>query len=275
MYCVIQEIETKKFNQYGSHKELASIETRITTSEGTFTRYSYGYGNERFHRPIRKAYKISIHESKRVNGVVTKKQYAVTTVNYYDFVEVDIVDCVMKNRVEKIAEALNVYIDDIWNTIADKTEPLEQRIRSEFERTEEYKTEKKHSMIIANYCKKRYEFIKQYECAPSEYEYCYDLYGELRNPEYLEKVKREYGYRKSYEEKSRSYQESFYRNYSSGSSSYTSYSKISSSTYSNNQDIFKKFYRTLSKAYHPDSNPDKDTSEEMKLLNQLKGEWGV
>ena len=39
--------------------------------------------------------------------------------------------------------------------------------------------------------------------------------------------------------------------------------------------MLKKFYRTLSKAYHPDRNPGKDTSEEMKLLNQLKNEWGV
>ena len=42
-----------------------------------------------------------------------------------------------------------------------------------------------------------------------------------------------------------------------------------------NKAMLKKFYRTLSKAYHPDSNPDKDTSEEMKLLNQLKSDWGV
>ena len=39
--------------------------------------------------------------------------------------------------------------------------------------------------------------------------------------------------------------------------------------------MLKKFYRTLSKAFHPDSNPDKDTSEEMKMLNQLKSEWGL
>ena len=29
--------------------------------------------------------------------------------------------------------------------------------------------------------------------------------------------------------------------------------------------LLKKFYRTLSKAFHPDSNPDKDTSEEILL----------
>ena len=39
--------------------------------------------------------------------------------------------------------------------------------------------------------------------------------------------------------------------------------------------MLKNFYRMLSKAYHPDSNPDKDTSEEMKMLNSLKDEWGI
>ena len=39
--------------------------------------------------------------------------------------------------------------------------------------------------------------------------------------------------------------------------------------------MLKKFYRTLLKAFHPDSNPDKDTSEEMKMLNRLKSDWGV
>ena len=42
-----------------------------------------------------------------------------------------------------------------------------------------------------------------------------------------------------------------------------------------NKAIFKQFYRTLSKIYHPDSNQGKDTSEEMKVLNQLKSDWGV
>ena len=37
----------------------------------------------------------------------------------------------------------------------------------------------------------------------------------------------------------------------------------------------KKAYRALAKKYHPDSNPDQDTSAEMKLLNRLKSEWGL
>lgn len=35
----------------------------------------------------------------------------------------------------------------------------------------------------------------------------------------------------------------------------------------------KQFYRELSKKFHPDANPDTDTSQQMQLLNQLKNEW--
>ena len=39
--------------------------------------------------------------------------------------------------------------------------------------------------------------------------------------------------------------------------------------------MLKKFYRSLSKTYHPDLNPNEDTTEAMKLLNKLKEQWGV
>ena len=39
--------------------------------------------------------------------------------------------------------------------------------------------------------------------------------------------------------------------------------------------ILRRFYRSLSKLYHPDRNPGVDTGEEMQLLNRLKEQWGV
>ena len=39
--------------------------------------------------------------------------------------------------------------------------------------------------------------------------------------------------------------------------------------------VLKQFYRELSKKFHPDANPDIDTSQQMQLLNQLKQEWGL
>ena len=39
--------------------------------------------------------------------------------------------------------------------------------------------------------------------------------------------------------------------------------------------MLKQFYRELCKKYHPDSNQNKDTSQEMQLINRLKEAWGV
>ena len=56
-----------------------------------------------------------------------------------------------------------------------------------------------------------------------------------------------------------------------GSSS-RSYSDYGASNYSEEEkDMLKQFYRVLSKKYHPDANPNTDTSKQMQLLNQLKG----
>ena len=54
------------------------------------------------------------------------------------------------------------------------------------------------------------------------------------------------------------------------------YSGPLSSTYTDNErGILKQFYRSLSKLYHPDLNPDTDTTAQMQLLNKLKEQWGV
>ncbi len=84
MYCVIQEIERKKPNPYGASKELEAYSP--FEIEGR-AKWSYRYTDDKFERPIKTAYKISIHESRRVNGVVTKRQYVITTVDYYYLAE--------------------------------------------------------------------------------------------------------------------------------------------------------------------------------------------
>ena len=70
MYCVIQEIERKTVST-GEPKEL---EVYTWTCNGE-TIYSYRSSEERFERTIKKAYKISLHQSYRENGKVKKKQY--------------------------------------------------------------------------------------------------------------------------------------------------------------------------------------------------------
>ena len=83
MYCVIQEVELKKKNVYGSYKELKVYTTEHIINNIKTTWYRYCYGGEKFERPIRKAYKVSIHKSYREDGKVKKKQWVIGTMDYY------------------------------------------------------------------------------------------------------------------------------------------------------------------------------------------------
>jgi len=275
MFCVIQEIETKKPNKNGYAKELLSREMNSSLL-GNY--YYWTYSSESFERPIKKAYRISIHQSYRENGRVKKKQFVLCTANYYEFATdtFSLYDW-CDTRIQEIAKELSADVDEIYDMIQTKISGLESKIQDEFSKTEEYKVHQEHEKITTIYALRKTEFTREYEVDEKEYDKCYDVFGKLRNPEYLEKIKREYKQRKEYEEKSRSYQEDFYSNYNKffgGNAS--SYGKFSSSNYtSEDKEMFKRFYRVLSKKFHPDANPDIDTSKEMQLLNRLKNDWGV
>ena len=71
MFCVIQEVEVKTVPA-GEPKGFVVDETKITWDGEGYTKYSYHYASERFERPIRKSYRISVHESYRENGKVKK-----------------------------------------------------------------------------------------------------------------------------------------------------------------------------------------------------------
>ena len=86
MFCVIQEVEVKTVPA-GEPKGFVVDETKITWDGEGYTKYSYHYASERFERPIRKSYRISVHESYRENGKVKKKQTVICTVGYYDIVD--------------------------------------------------------------------------------------------------------------------------------------------------------------------------------------------
>ena len=99
-----------------------------------------------------------------------------------------------------------------------------------------------------------------------EYNRCFDVFGVLRNKEYLEQIKEQHKARKESERRYRKTWGSTYEQSTAGG-----YSVPSVSTYSEDERaILKKFYRSLSKTYHPDLNPNEDTTEAMKLLNKLK-----
>ena len=237
--------------------------------------YWHHYSEECFERDIKKAYRITIHESYRENGKVKKKQFGICTVDYYDLATDWF--CLYdwgNSKIEIAAKELNCSEEEIYSLIEKKLEPIQERIIEEFQQTEEYKTHEEHEKITTLHAARKVEFNAKYNLSGNEYDKCYDVFGVLQNPEYLKKIEKDYEARQRYEQESRRYYEEYYNNYNQDSSS--SYGGSISNTYKEeDKAVLKQFYRELSKKFHPDANPDTDTSQQMQLLNQLKQDWGL
>lgn len=270
MYCVIQETVRKKPDRYGEHLEIIVYQNQWRLDESKPFTWAWKYSEDRFDRPHHEAYKVTIHQSYREGGKVKKRQYAVCTLSYYDIVEYSLYDCA-DGRIQATAEKMGVDPAEVYDIIETKLEPLRERLEADFHQSPEYITKQEHERIRANYMTAQSQFCRKYDVDKDEYDRCYDVFGTLRNKEYLQQIKAQYKARK---ESERSYREHFRSSYSGYSGS--SYSFSSVSTYTEDETaILKQFYRSLSKKFHPDMNPERDTTEEMKLLNRLKGEWGV
>ena len=275
MYCVIQEVERKRKNQNGYSKELKSEYMQMSINGQDESHYWHHYSEERFERDIKKAYRITIHESYRENGKVKKKQFGICTVDYYDLATDWF--CLYdwgNSKIETAAKELNCSEEELYTLIEKKLEPIQERIIEEFKQTEEYKTHEEHEKITTLHAARKVEFNAKYNLSGNEYDKCYDVFGVLQNPEYLKKIEKDYEARQRYEQESRRYYEKYYNNHNQDSSS--SYGGSISNTYKEeDKAVLKQFYRELSKKFHPDANPDTDTSQQMQLLNQLKQEWGL
>ncbi|MEY8356812.1 hypothetical protein AALB39_26160 [Lachnospiraceae bacterium 54-53] len=275
MYCVIQEIKTRRMQKNGYPKR---IESYYTKSNVMPNYYGYYYSTERFERPIKKAYRISIHESYREDGIVKKNQYGICTVNYYDLAD-DIFTLYDwgDSKISIAADSLGCSPEFLYNLIQKKLAPLQERIQAEFAQTEEFKVHEEHERITTLYAARKAEFNTRYGIVGSnEYDQCYDVFGTLQNPQRLNEIEAEYIAKKKREKQAK---QTYRRYYDDFFSNYGKNQKESCPVSGHHEDgdkiILKQFYRTLSKTYHPDSNPGKDTSEEMKLLNQIKAEWGL
>lgn len=279
MFCVIQEISTRKPST-GNPKRIEVYKSEWSVDGVKHYRYCWRYSGERFERPLKLSYRISIHHSYRENGKVKKKQFVICTAQYYDIAEnyFDIYDEWYTGKIMTIAREMSVETDEIYSLLDAKISPLEKKIQEEYRSTEEYKAYIKNRKILDEYENRKTEFAKEYEVDRDEYDRCYDVFGELMEKEYLDKIKREYKWRKKYEERSRGYQKDFYDNYFKGAfgGSGGSYHTFLCGNYTDSdKEVLKRFYRVLSKMFHPDANPGTDTSKEMQLLNQLKTEWGL
>ncbi|WP_375199990.1 hypothetical protein [Bacillus sp. RS11] len=277
MFCVIQKIQKKKPDEYGAAKELL-VETDVYTVDGEeITEYTYHYSEDRFERPILDAYKISIHHSYRENGKVKKKQWAICTMGYYDIVEYCFDDKVVKSVLDaKIAE-MGIKRGQFYRMVYDKLNPLEDAIKAEYEQTEEYKTHKEHQAILTTHRNTKREFEKLY--GKDTYNRIYDVYGIVRNKEYLERLIAAKGTaeeaQKAQEEyKRRSEQEQWKRfeeHFGKGGGSYSS--TLNSNYSENEKTMLKEIYRMASKKFHPDACGD--DGSKMKFLTKLKDQWGL
>lgn len=267
MFCVIQKVMLKKPNPYGEYREIEVFPMEMTVNGISQTPiWHWRYTGGRFERPHLDAYKISIHQSYREQGKVKKHQYSICTMSYYDIVTYSLADCA-SGRIEATSERLGVDEGEIYQLIEMKLSPLRERLEVDYHQSEEYKTIQKHQHIFDVNNKARSAFCERYGVDGSEYDRCYDVFGALRNEAYLQQIIQQY---RAY----RSYRRADYSNYSDDSSS--GYAPLSSSTYTEEETIMlKQFYRDLSKKYHPDLNPGKDTTTQMKLLNKLKETWRI
>lgn len=274
MFCVIQTLQRKKNDPHGAYKKYEVSSVTISFPDGTSkTHYSYypDYEAGRFERPHREAYRISIHESRREGGKVVKRQCAIATIGYYDFAGrfslYDYIDA-------GINRAVNMFGTDyetLFSLVEQKVQPLSDKIKKEFHKSEEYKACRQREKVEKAHQKAKKKFGEQYGVDPDEYDYCYNIFGELMDKAYLDEIIRQYEQQKEAYRSYRSNGRSTYESYS-----YGSYSIPSASTYNESETaILKQFYRSLSKAYHPDLNPGKDTTAEMQLLNKLKESWRI
>ena len=186
MFCVIQELQLKKYNDLGAYKRLEVMTNPFRTSK--HPQYGYWETGERYHRPNRTAYKISVHENKRINGVVTKKQFVVTTVDYYTIAEGWFLFGEHHNKLSGIAEKLKVDVGLVYAVIEDKTKPLEERIKAEFATTDEFRFTAERKSIIEVYKQKKADFALRYGCDEREYDFCFNVFGELLNRGYYEEI---------------------------------------------------------------------------------------
>lgn len=263
MYCVVQEIQNKKQNPYGAHKEL---EVYTWGYDGVVV-YAYGWSEERFERPIKTSYKITLRESRRVNGKVKAKIWTLKTISYYSMAEYGYYEDV-ERPLQDISDETGIPLDKLYDIVEAKLEPLYERIRAEYEQTEEYKTSQRNSAITRKYAEEKIKFEKIY--GNNTYDRCYDVFGTLRNAAYLEQLKQNHSY---YKKQRSNYNSYSYQNYFKGNYNSSSYQQNISSNYTEEDKVkLKKCFKILAKYFHPDSATG-DT-ELMQFINdKLKKEW--
>jgi hypothetical protein len=101
----------------GEPKEIL-VDSYIWSNNGqTGKTYTYKMSNEKYERPISKAYSISLEED---------KIYSLCVIHYYDLVDYDLEDCIGENKIDSIAKQINVSSDEIWLNIKKNLSPYKR-----------------------------------------------------------------------------------------------------------------------------------------------------
>ena len=161
MFCVIQEIITKRENPPGFPKRLEVTHYATYAEDGTEQiKWGYAYSDECFERPVKKSYKVSVHQSYRdKDGKPKKKEFVLFTVKYYDLAtgEFDTYNWGV-DKIEKVAAILGVSEEEIYKAVESKIRPLELELQEEFQQTEESQTYRRNLRIVLEYERKKRQF---------------------------------------------------------------------------------------------------------------------
>lgn len=99
MFCVIQEIPTRKPST-GTPKRIEAYKSEWSMNGIKQCRYGWRYSDERFERPLKPSYRISIHQSYREDGKVKKSNLSYVTARYYEHLR-KIFSVYMMNGIQK------------------------------------------------------------------------------------------------------------------------------------------------------------------------------
>lgn len=252
MYIYVKITKSKRKSK-GYGKELIPGTKEI----GNIIVNTYSYSEDCFEREPKWIYTITLLESSRDANKVKTKQATVCSVNYYDVAEDAIEEKIYFDMLEKLDEAIlkikgeqlsEDELEELQDEFAAKTNFIDD-IYEEFKQTEEYKVHKKHYDILRKYQKRKEKFLEENDCFDTEYDVCYDIYGNLTNKNYLYKI----------QNRKKKIKEIY---------------NVNTSFDDDDKILLKKMYRTLCKAYHPD-NCSIDCIQEMQLINRLKEQWGI
>lgn len=200
MYCVIQQVMRKKPDPLGEYREIRAYPLEWSINDvPQVPSWRWEWSGGRFERPHLEAYKITIHQSYREGGRVKKRQYAVCTMSYYDICESWWGDFIIGGE-KALADKLGMDTADLCGLIATKLDPLRKRLEAEFHQSPEYIAKQEHRRILDAHRAARSAFGRKYDVPEDAYDHCYDVFGVLRNKEYLEQIKVQHKAKRRYRE---------------------------------------------------------------------------